>query len=158
MRYVGVCRCRVLSLPYAHETLRDAGLLRVASLTASRWLAPDANAARHLPSIARVAGAATALTYVAYGLTRAPVRPRRLRIVATREGPADTMLLMQQTWLGRPVLSAPRDQRLLDGRHVDLCNAIYACVCVPPAAPRRTPLRHAIVISCGAGGYRARSA
>ena len=47
-------------------------------------------------------------------------------IVATREGPSETLFVMQQQWLGQAGLQPPGDQRFLDVGHRGAGHALHA--------------------------------
>jgi spermidine synthase len=73
------------------------------------------------------------------------------RIVATREGPTETIFLMQHTWLGKPIY-----QRLVTNGFsmsaTDLTGSRYMRYFVYwPMLVHQTPLRRALVISYGVG-------
>jgi spermidine synthase len=72
-------------------------------------------------------------------------------VVATREGPADTILLMQQSWLGKPVY-----QRLVTNGFSMTGTSIAAmrymrAFAYWPLMLRQSPVQRALVICYGAG-------
>ena len=93
------------------------------------------------------------LLVVVPGIARSaePYAADASRIVATREGPTETIFLMDQTWLGEP-----RYQRLVTNGFsmsaTDLAGARYMRYFVYlPMLLHQSPLRRVLVISYGVG-------
>ena len=114
--------------------LRSAGLAGAAALAASLAFFPHGlMAGTYFPRIS------------------APYTTDGSSIVATREGPSETILLMQRKWLGEPDVHAPGHQRVLDVRHERLRAALHAVfrLLASGCAPR--PAAYVLVICYGVG-------
>jgi spermidine synthase len=134
-------------------TYAVVGLVAIAGLRSS-------GSAWQLPGIAAAAAlTAAALAVFPYGLmerayfTRiaAPYAGDGSSIVATREGPSETILLMQQRWLGDPVYTRLVTNGFsMSGTNVSALRYMRYFV-YWPLTVHRGPLRNVLVICYGVG-------